>query len=98
MAAPASSGTNQQLTLDDPSFEKLLAAAWVLQCLHDQLHNPQVFERETIAEPVKAPTRIEPVTSVLPEVIKPVIQAIQTPPSMTEAESKPEPARIRSAD
>jgi hypothetical protein len=98
MAAPASSGTNQQLTLDDPSFEKLLAAAWVLQCLHDQLHNPQVFDGETIAEPAKAPKRTEPVTSDLAEVTKPVVQAIETSPRITEAESKPEVVSVRSAD
>ncbi len=40
MAAEESSSTNQQLTLDHLSFEKLLAAAWVLQCVHDQEQAP----------------------------------------------------------
>jgi hypothetical protein len=40
MAAEESSSTNQQLTLDHLSFEKLLAAAWVLQCVHDQMQAP----------------------------------------------------------
>src|SRR5271167_3407784 len=98
MAAPASSGTNQQLTLDDPSFEKLLAAAWVLQCLHDQLHNPEVFDAETVAEPVKIPKRKETVSVGLPEVIGPVLQAMQTLPRMVESASKSEEVSIRSAD
>ena len=38
MAAEESSSTDQQLTLDQFSFEKLLAAAWVLQCVQDQMH------------------------------------------------------------
>lgn len=40
MAAEESCSTNQQLALDDLSFEKLLAAAWVLQCVHDQEQAP----------------------------------------------------------
>jgi hypothetical protein len=40
MAAEESSSRNQQLTLDHLSFEKLLAAAWVLQCVHDQMQTP----------------------------------------------------------
>ena len=40
MAAEESSGTHQQLNLDHFSFEKLLAAAWVLQCVQDQMHAP----------------------------------------------------------
>ncbi len=38
MAAEESSGTHQRLNLDHFSFEKLLAAAWVLQCVQDQMH------------------------------------------------------------
>jgi len=37
MAAEESSTTDQQLTLDQISLEKLLAAAWVLQCVQDQM-------------------------------------------------------------
>ncbi|HSY64378.1 MAG TPA: tetratricopeptide repeat protein [Terriglobales bacterium] len=37
MAAEESSSANQQFTLDHSSFEKLLAAAWVLQCVQDQM-------------------------------------------------------------
>jgi hypothetical protein len=72
MASPASSGTNQHLTLDDPSFEKVLEAAWVLQCLHDQLH-PQI-DRDEIAEPVALQNRIETVSLDLPETTAPVVQ------------------------
>jgi Sel1 repeat len=53
MAAEASSGTNQQLTLDHSSFEKLLAAAWVLQCLHDQLHVNEMGRDEATVQPPK---------------------------------------------
>jgi hypothetical protein len=97
MAAPASSGTNQQLTPDEPSFEKLLAAAWVLQCLHDQLHDPHVFDAETVAEPLQTPQKAEPVSIDLPAVIKPEVQA-QPSPKTTAADSKPEPVIVRSGD
>jgi hypothetical protein len=93
MASVASSGTNQHLTLDDPSFERLLEAAWVLQCLHDQLH-PQV-DRGGIAEPVVLQNRIETVSLGLPQTIEPVVQ----PPSMvTMADSQPSLASARSVD
>jgi hypothetical protein len=72
MAAAASSGTKQRFTLDDPSFEKLLAAAWVLQCLHDQLHPP--VARSEIAEAVESQSRIETVCFGLPETIEPLVQ------------------------
>ncbi len=51
MAAEESSSTNQQLTLDHLSFEKLLAAAWVLQCVHDQMQAP-IGRRSNSFEPV----------------------------------------------
>lgn len=93
MAATASSGTNQHLTLDDPSFERLLEAAWVLQCLHDQLHPPIVSDE--IAEPVVFQSRIETVSLDLPETIEPVVQ----PPSMvTIADSQLSVLSARSAE
>ena len=98
MAAPASSGTNQRVALDDPSFEKLLAAAWVLQCLHDQLHNPQVIEAETIVPPEETSKMAEPVSPYLPEVAQPVMQVIELPPPIREAECRPEVVSLRSAD
>jgi Sel1 repeat len=98
MAAPASSGTNRQITLDDPSFEKLLAAAWVLQCLHDQLHNPQVIEAEAIAPPVETSKTAEPVSQCLPEDTHPVIRRIEPPPPLAEATGKPEVVSLRSPD
>jgi hypothetical protein len=85
MSAAASSGKNQRLTLDHPSFEKLLAAAWVLQCLHDQLH-PHVDSGETIVEPVKPQERMGLAGSPLREVIQPVDQLL---PRLAEAESRP---------
>ena len=91
MAATASSGTNQHLTLDDPSFERLLEAAWVLQCLHDQLH-PQV-DRNEIAEPVVLQNRVETVS--LPETIETVVQP---PPMVTMADIKPAVVEARSAE
>ena len=74
MAAEASSGTNQQLTLYYSSFEKLLAAAWVLQCLQDQLHGPRVDRNETIAEPVKIQKELEIPSSALQATMEPVLQ------------------------
>ncbi len=56
MPAEVSSVTSlsPRLTLDYPSFEKLLAAAWVLQCVHDQLHCREGEPEETVAQfPVK---------------------------------------------
>jgi len=93
MAAVASSGTNQHLTLEDPSFEKLLEAAWVLQCLHDQLH-PQV-DRDEIAEPVVLQNRIQTVSLGLPEIIETVVQP---PPMVTMADSKSAVVSARSAE
>ena len=93
MASPASSGTNQHLTLDDPSLERLLEAAWVLQCLHDQLH-PQV-DRDEIAKPVVLPNRIETVSLGLPETVETVVQP---PPIVTMADSKPAVVGARSAE
>jgi hypothetical protein len=48
MAAEESSGTHQQLNLDHFSFEKLLAAAWVLQCVQDQMHAPNGWRLESL--------------------------------------------------
>src|SRR5580693_1422645 len=93
MASVASSGTNQHLTLDDPSFERLLEAAWVLQCLHDQLH-PQV-DRDEIAEPVVLQNRIQTVSLGLPEIIETVVQP---PPMVTMAASKSAVVSARSAE
>ena len=87
MAAASSSGTNQQLTLDHSSFEKLLAAAWVLQCLHDQLH-PPADSGQVAAQPLTSREKIDRGVSVSleitrREIIKPTIQlsprAIETP-------------------
>jgi len=50
MAAEERSSTNQQLTLDRLSFEKLLAAAWILQCVHDQMQAP-IGRRSNSFEP-----------------------------------------------
>jgi hypothetical protein len=91
MAAAPSSGTKQRFTLDDSSFEKLLAAAWVLQCLHDQLHPPV----DRIAELVESQNRIETASLGFPETIEPVVP----PPAMvTMAESKPAVVSAPSAE
>jgi hypothetical protein len=80
MAAAMSSGTNQELTLDRSSFEKLLAAAWVLQCLHDQLH-PSVDGAKAIAQPAIARDKIKtetassgPAVPTRPEITRPMLQ------------------------
>jgi hypothetical protein len=78
MAAEASSGMSlsQRFTLDHPSFEKLLAAAWVLQCVHDHLHGHEVEPGEIIElKPQKA---LEIGNSVLPVATKPVLQLSST--------------------
>ncbi len=95
MAAPASSGTNRPLTLDHPSFEKLLAAAWVLQCLHDQLHNQQVSDVEAIAEPVETREKRELGDAELQEVMNPMAQSS---PMAMEADCKPAARGARVAD
>src|SRR5689334_12097401 len=74
MAASASSGSSQHLTLDHTSFEKLLAAAWVLQCLHDQLH-PEFDGGEAVAQPVSWLKQMEAARSALPERIQPDVSA-----------------------
>jgi GAF domain/Sel1 repeat len=86
MAAAPSSGTNQRLSLDHPSFEKLLAAAWVLQCLHDQLHNPHTGKDDRFAEPVHPPKRRELVSPAPQQVAKP---ADPPPRRVMEVDSKP---------
>ncbi len=96
MAAASSSGTNQRLTLDHPSFEKLLAAAWVLQCLHDQLHSP-VDGGKAIAQPVAAQEKIETASSVPPVLTKPAITP-QRLPMVIEPASKPVVLSAQSAD
>jgi hypothetical protein len=64
MDAEASAG-HQSFTLDHSSFEKLLAAAWTLQCLQDQLHGPPLDRDQTIAAPVTAPEELEVAEPVL---------------------------------
>jgi Sel1 repeat len=77
MAAEAGSATNQGLTLDHSSFEKLLAAAWVLQCLQDQLH-PEIDHNQTAVPPLKIPTQTEPASSSFQLTMKPVLEASLT--------------------
>jgi len=86
MAAEASPGLNQH-TLDDPSLEKLLAAAWVIQCLHDQLHNRPADRAEPIVEPVKTQKATVSASSGLQLAMRPVAQP---PLAVREVENKPE--------
>ena len=95
MAAEASSGASQRFTLDHRSFEKFLAAAWVLQCLHDQQHNPQVGRDETTAELFKTQEPVETGNSGLQVAMKPVVQLS---PRVTGADSAPEVLQCRTAD
>jgi hypothetical protein len=94
MAAEASAGMNQRLSLDHSSFEKLLAAAWVLQCLQDQLH-PPVERDETYAEPVPTQKQMEPASSSLQVAVSAVLQAS---PTVMEADCKHDALNARSAD
>jgi hypothetical protein len=86
MPAETSSGSPPRFTLDHSSFEKLLAAAWVLQCLHDQLHNPHVGRDETIADQVKSQESVEPANSALQVAVVPVARLSPE----TDAENLPE--------
>jgi hypothetical protein len=83
MAAVDTSGTSERFTLDCFAFEKFLAAAWVLQCLHDQLHDHPV-PSESIAEPVKTQEGMESASLVLPAAVEPTVQPI------LEVDRKPE--------
>jgi hypothetical protein len=102
MDAATSSGTNQELTLDHSSFEKLLAAAWVLQCLNDQLH-PAVDGGRAIAAPVVAPRKIETASSQKQEIVKPgIIKPSITQPTFQTSrfvmDNKPQLSGAGSAD
>src|SRR5579863_4466627 len=91
MIEETSSGMSHRLTLDHSSFEKLLAAAWVLQCLHDQLHNQEVVGNENIDELVETPEPLQTESAVFPVAVQTVAQpslgvnctesALQAPPS-----------------
>jgi hypothetical protein len=94
-AAEASAGMNQRLTLDHSSFEKLLAAAWVIQCLQDHLHGRRVEREETIAEPVATEKQIKPPSSSLQVAVSAVLQA---PPTVLEADCKNDALNARPAD
>lgn len=96
MVSETSSGMSQRLTLDHPSFEKLLAAAWVLQCLHDQLHNQEAVRDENSTalvetpEPVQTgkrslPAAVQTVAHPFPEVVR-VESAREAPSSWPVAE------------
>jgi hypothetical protein len=92
MVAETSSGMSRRLTLDHPSFEKLLAAAWVLQCLHDQLHNQEVVRSENIAQLVETPEPPQTENSVLPV----AVQTVAHPsPGVTLTETTPEALSVR---
>jgi TPR repeat protein len=84
MVAETSSGMSERLTLDHPSFERLLAAAWVLQCLHDQLHAQEASRDETAGELVKSPEPLQTGIVGLPEAVQMVAQPL---PEVTRAES-----------
>jgi hypothetical protein len=95
MSAAASSSRDQRLSLDHPSFEKLLAAAWVLQCLHDQLHDPQARGVETIVESAGTQEVAEIASAGLQSAMKAVVQPS---PRVTEVDSKHEAPSVRPAD
>ncbi|HXM64132.1 MAG TPA: tetratricopeptide repeat protein [Terriglobales bacterium] len=99
MAAASSSGTNQELTLDRSSFEKLLAAAWVLQCLHDQLH-PSVEGGKAIAQPFSAQEKIATASSRRPVLTHPEItkRTLQPLPVVIDTAIKPGARIAHSAD
>lgn len=65
MAGEDSSSTSQQLTLDQISFEKLLAAAWVLQCVHDQTHASKAKQADSLEGTRRADTGAQIASSEL---------------------------------
>jgi hypothetical protein len=75
---------SQRFTLDRPSFEKLLAAAWVLQCVHDHLHRRQVEPDETISGLIRPRETTETRNSVLQLAPKPEPQVSSTAHSESE--------------
>ena len=85
MAAEASSSIDRRFTLDHSAFEKLLAAAWVLQCLQDQLRAGQFGRAQTSADPVSAQKRMGTASSGSQQ---PVSVALPSSPRVMEAESK----------
>ena len=95
MAAEASAGMNQRLTLDHSSFERLLAAAWVIQCLQDHLHGHSVEREETIAEPVATQKPMELASASLQVAVSAVLEA---PPTVMEADCKHDALNARPVD
>jgi hypothetical protein len=85
MTAEASSSTDRRFTLDHSSFEKLLAAAWVLQCLQDQLRAGQLGRDETSAKPVTTQKQMETASSGSHGAVTVELPAS---PRLMEAESK----------
>jgi hypothetical protein len=95
MVTETSSGMSERFTLDHSSFEKLLAAAWVLQCLHDQLHDQDVGRDKAIADRVKTPERLNAGSPTLSAVVEKVAQAV---PEVASAETMFEMLSSRTAD
>jgi hypothetical protein len=87
MAAEVSSGMSSRFTLDRSSFEKFLAAAWVLQCLHDQLHNRELDRDEILDDPIKTEKAVQTENSGLPAAMKP---GAQFSAGVTPSESAPD--------
>lgn len=94
MAAEASSGIDRRFTLDHSSFEKLLAAAWVLQCLQDQLHGSPVDRDDEIAERAQFQKELEIPSPVSQAIMEP---AIQFPLGTTDDRSENVPLTDRPA-
>lgn len=80
----AEASAEQRFTLDRSSFEKLLAAAWVLQCLQDRF---DVDRDESIVTPGWTKKDIETANPALPAEMIPVRQFL---PSVEDADSKHE--------
>lgn len=84
MVVETSSGVSPRLTLDHSSFEKLLSAAWVLQCLHDQLHHQEAGCDGAMAEQIKTP---KAVNAGYPTLSAAVEKMAQPSPGVIRAES-----------
>jgi hypothetical protein len=91
---------SEGLALDHASFEKLLEAAAVLQCLHDQLHSQEVSRDQVVTAFIKPPDPIAAENSGLPATVAsasaskpvPVLENQATADEAADVKEQPRPA------
>jgi Sel1 repeat len=84
---------SQRFALDCASFEKLLAAAWVLQCLHDQVYSQEAEADGTLARKIETHAAIKPA----PITLQARGDFIPLPTSVDNPDSKHDVAKQTSA-